>query len=141
MLETLVQNLQFCTYTHGFDTVFDVQLCLAHVVNILNITCTDQVNVRADIMLLVNFLYQIFKSEVLRGKASGFVSCRVNSCNFFSSSSGIVVVRRSLNTGCRNSVAQRYCWLTSAAEQHRHFCRCSNTGASVQLVGMIGNQF
>ena len=45
-MKTLFQNLQICTHIHGHDTIFDVELCLARIANMLNITCTDQVNVR-----------------------------------------------------------------------------------------------
>ena len=65
MLKTLVQNLQMCTHVHGHDTVFDVESCLVHVAIVLNITCIDQVNVRADPILLVTFLCQVFKYEFL----------------------------------------------------------------------------
>ena len=45
MLKTLVENLPICSHVRGFDTVFDVESCLARVARVLNITCADRVNV------------------------------------------------------------------------------------------------
>ena len=59
VLRTLDHNLQMCTHFHGLDAVFDVEACIAHVAHILNITCTDQVNVSADLMLSIAFLCHV----------------------------------------------------------------------------------
>ena len=61
VLKTLVQNLHTCTHVHGRDSVFDVESCIAHVAYLLNITCTDQVNVSVHLVLLVTFVCRLYK--------------------------------------------------------------------------------
>lgn len=58
VLKTLVQNLPMCTHVHGHDTVFDVESCIAQVARMLNITCSDQVNVSVTVPCTVdNYFY------------------------------------------------------------------------------------
>ena len=60
VLTTLVQNLQMCTHVHGHDTLFDAELCLAHVAHMLNISCTDKVNVSISLKLLITSRLPIY---------------------------------------------------------------------------------
>ena len=61
VLKTLIQNLPMCTHVHGLDTVFDVEACIARVAHMLNITCTDQINVSFDFALSFTFVCHLYE--------------------------------------------------------------------------------
>jgi len=63
VLKTLIQNLPVCTHIHGLDTLFDVEACIAHVAHMLNITCTDQINVSFDFILLIICMCHLYEGS------------------------------------------------------------------------------